>query len=283
MENEIEIKIMLLPENIPMVYQWLNQQNILCHETEELANCYYDTPELYFAKAKMGLRVRSKNNQHEITLKTKGEIMGGLHIRPEYNLALENNFPDLKRLVSHYNLQFSDIDLLQQGLKATFSTDFQREKWVVAFNQSEIEIALDQGLIKNSQGEEQICELEFELKQGNLTDILALLQQMPRKNGMWFSSFSKAQRGYLVGYPEKIAKEIDKLTAYSVENHTEIEKYQLSQQLADFIRLTGEDKLLSNYQQVTGEDILSVDYFMSATYLNKNISTLIKMVTNQDD
>ncbi|MGX2967832.1 CYTH domain-containing protein [Ursidibacter sp. B-7004-1] len=277
MENEIEIKIMLLPENIPMIYQWLNQQNILCHETEDLANCYYDTPDLYFAKAQMGLRVRSKNNQHEITLKTKGEIMGGLHIRPEYNLALANNFPDLKRLVSHYNLQLGDIEQLQQGLKATFSTDFQREKWVVAFNQSEIEIALDQGLIKNSQGEDQICELEFELKQGNLTDILALLQQMPRKNGMWFSSLSKAQRGYLVGYPEKIDKEIDKLTAYSVENHTEIEKYQFAQQLADFIRLTHTDSLLSKYQQVTGEEILSVDYFISRDYLEKSIQTLVAL------
>ncbi|MGX3022180.1 CYTH domain-containing protein [Ursidibacter sp. B-7004-1] len=274
MENEIEIKIMLLPENIPMIYQWLNQQNILRHETEDLANCYYDTPDLYFAKAQMGLRVRSKNNQHEITLKTKGEIMGGLHIRPEYNLALANNFPDLKRLVSHYNLQLGDIEQLQQGLKATFSTDFQREKWVVDFNQSEIEIALDRGLIKNSQGEETICELEFELKQGNVSDILALLQQLPTQNGMWFSSLSKAQRGYLVGYPEKIAKEIDKLTAYSVENHTEIEKYQFAQQLADFIRLTHTDSLLSKYQQVTGEKILSVDYFISRDYLEKSIQTL---------
>ncbi|MGX2987703.1 CYTH domain-containing protein [Ursidibacter sp. B-7004-1] len=274
MENEIEIKIMLLPENIPMIYQWLNQQNILRHETEDLANCYYDTPDLYFAKAQMGLRVRSKNNQHEITLKTKGEIMGGLHIRPEYNLALANNFPDLKRLVSHYNLQLGDIEQLQQGLKATFSTDFQREKWVVDFNQSEIEIALDRGLIKNSQGEETICELEFELKQGNVSDILALLQQLPTQNGMWFSSLSKAQRGYLVGYPEKIAKEIDKLTAYSVENHTEIEKYQFAQQLADFIRLTHTDSLLSKYQQVTGEKILSVDYFISRDYLEKSIRTL---------
>ncbi|MGX2950083.1 CYTH domain-containing protein [Ursidibacter sp. B-7004-1] len=274
MENEIEIKIMLLPENIPMIYQWLNQQNILRHETEDLANCYYDTPDLYFAKAQMGLRVRSKNNQHEITLKTKGEIMGGLHIRPEYNLALANNFPDLKRLVSHYNLQLGNIEQLQQGLKATFSTDFQREKWVIAVNQSKIEIALDRGLIKNSQGEETICELEFELKQGNVSDILALLQQLPTQNGMWFSSLSKAQRGYLVGYPEKIDKEIDKLTAYSVENHTEIEKYQFAQQLADFIRLTHTDSLLSKYQQVTGEKILSVDYFISRDYLEKSIQTL---------
>ncbi|MBV6541061.1 CYTH domain-containing protein [Ursidibacter maritimus] len=283
MENEIEIKIMLIPENIPLIYQWLNQQNILCHETEELANCYYDTPDLYFAKEKMGLRVRSKNNQHEITLKAKGEITGGLHIRPEYNLALEHNFPDLKRLVSHYNLQLGDIKQLQQNLKATFSTDFQREKWVVAFNQSEIEIALDQGLIKNSQGEEQICELEFELKQGNINDILTLLEQLPKQNGIWFSSLSKAQRGYLVGYPNKIAKEIEKLTAYYVENHCEIETYQFAQQLADFIRLTASEPLIHQYQQLTGEKVDSVDYFTSQDYFAYNLATLTEMNINSND
>lgn len=114
MENEIELKIMLLPENITLLTDHFNQQTILHSEINHLGNTYYDSDDLYFAKNKMGLRVRTKNNKYEITLKMKGDIVGGLHIRPEYNLALDTHQLDFKRLVSHYNLQFEDNSILDK-------------------------------------------------------------------------------------------------------------------------------------------------------------------------
>ncbi len=50
MENEIELKIMLWKENIPLIKTWISQQTILSQETEILGNTYYDSPSLYFAK-----------------------------------------------------------------------------------------------------------------------------------------------------------------------------------------------------------------------------------------
>lgn len=273
MENEIELKIMLLPENIPFISEWFNQQNIIQKQTETLGNTYYDSDDLYFAKHKMGLRVRSQNNQHEITLKMQGEIVGGLHIRPEYNLALDNAFPDFKRLVSHYNLQFSDNSILDKTLLATFSTDFERTKWLIHFQNAQIEVALDQGLIKNPYGEEAICEIEFELKQGALADLFALLAQMPKKDGMWLSSLSKAQRGYLVGNSAKLAKEIEKLTACQTANLTPVEAYQLAQQLADFIRLTNDKNLIQKYENLT-KTIVSEKSLSSVNYLNDNLTKM---------
>ncbi|OOH88973.1 adenylate cyclase [Pasteurellaceae bacterium 15-036681] len=273
MENEIELKIMLLPENIAVVSDWLNQQNIFTQDKDILANTYYDSPELFFAKHKMGLRVRSKNNQHEMTLKMKGEIVGGLHIRPEYNLDLPNNQPDFKRLVSHFNLQIENSDTLADNLIPTFSTDFTRHKWLIKYQNSQIEIALDQGLVKNDAGEEAICEVEFELKQGELSDLIQLLEKMPKTNGMWLSSLSKAQRGYLVGKPQVIAKEIEKLTACNVETLSEVDKYQLAQQVADFIRLEGNPKLVDLYQQLDPQfnSLQAMDYLVSSDYLINNI------------
>lgn len=277
MENEIELKIMLWKENIPLIKAWINQQTILSQETEILGNTYYDSPSLYFAKNKMGLRVRNKNQQFELTLKTKGEIVGGLHIRPEYNLPLENEKPDFKRLVSHFNLQIAQAEQLQHELQATFSTDFTREKWIVAFNNAKIEVALDQGIIKNPFGEEVICELEFELKEGSLETLFQFLDELPKQDGMWLSSLSKAQRGYLVGQPEKIAKEIAKLTACNIDNLSGIEQYQFEQQLADFIRLDKQNSDLIHLYKHRNKILFDKDinaYLVSKSYLLNNLTKL---------
>lgn len=277
MENEIELKIMLWKENIPLIKAWINQQTILLQETEILGNTYYDSPSLYFAKNKMGLRVRNKNQQFELTLKTKGEIVGGLHIRPEYNLPLENEKPDFKRLVSHFNLQIAQAEQLQNELQATFSTDFTREKWLVAFNDAKIEVALDLGIIKNPFGEEAICELEFELKEGALETLFQFLDELPKQDGMWLSSLSKAQRGYLVGQPKKIAKEIAKLTACNIDNLSGIEQYQFEQQLADFIRLDKQNSDLIHLYKHRNKILFDKDinaYLVSKSYLLNNLTKL---------
>lgn len=279
MENEIELKIMLLPENITLLTDYFNKQTILHSEINHLGNTYYDSDDLYFAKNKMGLRVRTKNNKHEITLKMKGDIVGGLHIRPEYNLALDTHKPDFKRLVSHYNLQLEDNSILDKQLLPTFSTDFTRTQWLIKFQESQIEIALDQGFIKSPQGEEAICELEFELKNGKLSDLIHFLIEMPKKDGMWLSSLSKAQRGYLVGDTEKMAKEMAKLTACKPEL-TDIEKYQLAQQVADFIRLTQDSSLIDYYQYLTQTKLAHIDYLTSQHYLQQNMLLLKKYYAN---
>lgn len=272
MENEIELKIMLLPENIPVLKQWINAQPILEQGKELLGNTYYDSPALFFANNKMGLRVRHQNQQYELTLKMKGEIVGGLHIRPEYNLALPDAKPDFKRLVFHFNLPFPQADLLDSQLQPTFSTDFVREKWLIITPTAQIEIALDQGKVKNPFGEEAICEVEFELKQGMLADLIAFLDTLPKQDGMWFSSLSKAQRGYLVGQPEQIAKEIDKLTACDIAQLSEKARYQLEQQLVDFWRLTQSPKLAEKLATLYPQQ--AMEYFTGREYFKRNLEKL---------
>lgn len=277
MENkqqaEIELKIMLNKQNIPLVKKWLSDANnftLLAHKKDVLGNTYYDTPEQFFAQQKMGLRVRTQNNQFEITLKTKGEIVGGLHIRPEYNLELPNNQPDLMALVAKYNLPFENTEEITQHLQPTFSTDFTRQSWLVKVGNAEIEVALDQGQIKNTYGEEPICELEFEIKQGSLADLFTLVDAMPKADGMWLSGVSKAQRGYIVGQAVKFEQEIAK--ALQGED-----SYLLEQKLADFIRVANENKnVLERFNQLTSQQFSSWDdarnFAKSQNYLTSNLA-----------
>lgn len=272
MENEIELKIMLKAENVEALADWFTQQNVLSQATDILGNTYFDTPEQFFAQQKMGLRVRNHNQKYEMTLKTKGEVVDGLHMRPEYNLPLESYQPDFKRLNSHFNLQIQQAEQIAQQLSPTFSTDFTRRKWLIKYNQSQIEVALDQGMIKNGFGEEVICELELELKSGNLNDILLLLKQMPRKDGMWFSNLSKAQRGYLVGQAVKFKQQISKVIESSSGE-------VLLQQLADYIRTVEQDlEVLGNFNQLSGLQLNSwteaQQYLTSKTYFEENLAKI---------
>ena len=277
MENEIELKIMLEAQNIVPLTQWLAMQRVLDEGETALGNTYFDTPEQYFALNQMGFRVRSKNQHYEMTLKTKGEIVGGLHIRPEYNLPLENEKPDFKRLISHFNLQIEQAEQISANLQPTFSTDFLRHQWLIEINQSQIEVVLDQGEVKNPFGSEKICELEFELKTGALADIFQLIEQMPKLDGMWLSSLSKAQRGYIVGRPERFKQEI--LQALQKEKN-----YTLEQQLADYLRLYPDEEIyqifVSEFSEFKQYKMVELqEYLKMRNYLDKNIS-ILKEIAN---
>ena len=277
MENEIELKIMLEAQNIVPITQWLAMQKVLDESEMALGNTYFDTPEQYFALNQMGFRVRSKNQHYEMTLKTKGEIVGGLHIRPEYNLPLNSAEPDFKRLISHFNLQIEQAEQISANLQPTFSTDFLRHQWLIEINQSQIEVVLDQGEVKNPFGSEKICELEFELKTGALADIFQLIEQMPKLDGMWLSSLSKAQRGYIVGRPERFKQEI--LQALQKEKN-----YTLEQQLADYLRLYPDEEIyqifVSEFSEFKQYKMVELqEYLKMRNYLDKNIS-ILKEIAN---
>lgn len=238
-EHEIEIKIMLREENLPHMEALLAQQAGTALQTKWVENCYYDTPLQLFAHQKMGLRVRAYQGTYEMTLKTKGEIIGGLHSRPEYHLKLATAQPDFVRLVHQFNLPFDNPAEIQAQLTPLFSTDFTRQSGLFTFRESQIEIALDRGQITAQNQHEPICEVELELKSGKVEDLLAFLDSFPSLDGIWFSSLSKAERGYLLSDPARFVKKQQDLTASKPQ--TEIEKYQYIQKVEDFIRYMPEN------------------------------------------
>lgn len=196
MSNEVELKLAVAPDALPILSEYLQQFKILAQQSQFLGNTYYDYPDHFLAQQKMGLRVRREDESHTLTLKTNGLVQGGLHQRPEYNLPLERDkVPENHDLMALYPFE----NLPPSPLKAIFSTDFQRTFWLIAFAQSEIEVAFDQGTIKNGSKEEAICEIEFELKRGEVADLFRLVAQLPLADNLYFSADSKAKRGYRLG------------------------------------------------------------------------------------
>ncbi|WP_373777027.1 inorganic triphosphatase [Glaesserella sp.] len=291
MKHEIELKLTLAESIIPTIRTWLAQLPTFGYEKQPLENSYYDNAERFFALNDIGLRVRKKAQRFEMTLKTGGKTIGGLHIRPEYSVELPNETPDLQRLAAAEGLPFqADPNSLQSSLHLLFKTDFIRERWLVVQDLAQIEICLDQGDITNSLIKENICELALELIEGNPIELIQLLRTMPIIDGIYFSALSKVERGYLLNDAEKASKDVEQLLQADIIERPFICLYQIEQYIADYLRrLDYHPQLLGKFLEIhqrynqqlhfkydTGkENWRTVQHFLaSAEYFKYNLNSL---------
>jgi triphosphatase len=199
MTVEIELKFMATPEAIAALPERLTSWPSQHYAPQTLTNIYFETADNRLRQHDMGLRIRGYDGRYEMTIKTGGKVVGGLHQRPEYNVDIDSDKLDLARFPTDIWPEGWDIAELQTALTPLFRTDFTREKWVITYGESEIELALDQGAISSTHaGElsEPLSEIELELKQGNQADLLALAAELAPIGGLRQSNLSKAARGY---------------------------------------------------------------------------------------
>ena len=64
--------------------------NVSAESEQHLDNTYFDTDDKDLFALKAGLRIRRADTFTEQTLKVKGENIGGLHKRVEYNLPIDD-------------------------------------------------------------------------------------------------------------------------------------------------------------------------------------------------
>ena len=218
MSNEIEIKLAVSDQAFNELQEHLKNFTCLVHKKQFLSNTYYDYPDHFLAKQKMGLRIRQEDQELTLTLKTNGEVVGGLHSRPEYNVPLtEKETPTNAQLRELYSFE----QLPSSTLQPIFSTDFNRTFWLVEFQQSKIEVAFDQGKIVAGESEQPICEIEFELKSGNVQDLFDFVETLPFERDIYFSSASKAKRGYLLGSKQFLTDWLNKWRDFLKEEREE--------------------------------------------------------------
>ncbi|MCH1923939.1 CYTH domain-containing protein [Shewanella sp. C32] len=204
--QEIELKLMLEPEQVSSLKAAINQLAGTNQGQEKLlVNRYFDTPNLALRQLEMGLRVRGCNGALEQTIKTAGQVIGGLHSRPEYNVTIHDEQPQLALFPAEIWPAGTDISQLQQALSCLFSTDFQRTTWLIQQQHAQVEVAFDQGDIRAGAQQTPICEVEFELFSGEASALLTLAMQVARAVPVRLGRASKAQRGYRLAGQQTLA------------------------------------------------------------------------------
>ncbi|MCS6193728.1 CYTH domain-containing protein [Shewanella baltica] len=197
MNAEIELKLFFLPIYQESLINKLDSlDNAVPQGQRRLANGYFDTPDLQLRQWDMGLRVRGYDAHREQTIKTAGQVVGGIHSRPEYNVTIQADSPDLSLFPAGIWPADADLAATQAQLTCIFHTDFYRRAWHVQIDNSVVEVALDIGEITANGQQEALCELEFELLSGDTEALLKLAMQVASVVPVRLGKASKAQRGY---------------------------------------------------------------------------------------
>ena len=217
--HELELKFA-----VPSYQQSVLRKNIDTKTAQQkrLSAYYFDTPNQDLAKKGIALRIRFEDSQWVQTLKTAGD---GVAKRVELNTVLSlTGMPDtldVSSLVPDVSLiteptvvaQLTNImplDELAQALTVQYFTDVQRTSRQIKKNNSRIEIAYDIGKVgighlnsqkpANNPGltQSDIHEIEFELLEGDPSDLIEVAKTWCKKYKLYLSTVTKAQRGSLL-------------------------------------------------------------------------------------
>lgn len=217
--HELELKFA-----VPSYQQSVLRKNIdtKTAQQQRLSAYYFDTPNQDLAKKGIALRIRFEDSQWVQTLKTAGD---GVAKRVELNTVLSlTGSPDtldVSSLVPDVSLitepavvaqltSIMPLDQLAQALTVQYFTDVQRTSRQIKKNNSRIEIAYDIGKVgigrlnsqkpANNHGltQSDIHEIEFELLEGDPSDLIDIAKTWCKKYKLYLSTVTKAQRGSLL-------------------------------------------------------------------------------------
>ena len=200
---EIELKLTLASADVARLRSLplLSQYAAAPPHTENFLSIYFDTPDLYLQQHRSALRVRKTAAAWIQTFKGGGKVEGGLHQRHEWECEVPGAAVDLASLLPLIDHPAAHAILAHTGLaeqlQAVFMTDFARTVWMLHLAQETVvELALDLGEVSVGAARAPICEIELELKSGQLDVLLDFAQRLRQQLPLQPSNISKAQRGF---------------------------------------------------------------------------------------
>ena len=157
MAVELEIKFCTTEETLEQLKTALPGEE----KTFSMETTYYDTPHNDLSKRCITLRRRMENETSVCTLKAPAET-GRLEFELECD-SIETAIPELCKRAHIKDLP----TLLEKGVVPVCGARFKRLAKTVVYQDTTIEVALDQGILSGGGKEIPLCEVEFELKSGS--------------------------------------------------------------------------------------------------------------------
>jgi len=178
-------------------------------EQIQLQAKYYDTEDRLLSKSGVALRQRLEGTRWVQTLKAAGKShierfehnhdLGELERAPELDLNIYAAAPEAQQILNN-----ALGDQISQ-LKLQFETDITRTLRVIEYEGTGIEVALDIGAIRTLDAEQEVHEVEFELKSGSVEQLLAFSFDWVKKYQLWLDVRSKAEIGNLLATQQKVS------------------------------------------------------------------------------
>lgn len=202
---EIEFKFHVPAERLKAVEAAMRRGAVV---RTRLQARYFDTADQALAAQGIVLRLRKEGPRWVQTVKATGD--NALH-RLEHNVDLGAAAGGASPVIDPQRHQGAPVGerlakvLAESGapLVERQSTDIvrlTRDVRTTGANAAVVELALDIGKVVAHAGtpeqrESPVCELELELKRGDVRGLVALARRWSQQHGLWFSTVSKAERG----------------------------------------------------------------------------------------
>lgn len=207
---EIELKLNIAPEDVDLFHQHplLQLASTQALSVEQLISRYFDTSDLALWQQGLSMRIREAGGRTIQTLKTVGEQIGDLQHRHEWDQPVTQNRPDIEQFIDSCLISKLKTIIDNKPLLELFHTDFQRSSWHLnTENGTQIELVLDQGLIKTANHQTALHEIELELKQGDSQALYKIAELLKSTIPLSVETRSKAERGYILYNDTKMSSD----------------------------------------------------------------------------
>ena len=199
---EIELKFQIPPQSRAQFEQDIQKLQPTRHR---LCARYFDTEAQQLQQHQIALRQRLEDQQWIQTLKAateqqfaRFELEHELKSPPEHcDFQLYRKHKSAKKILKQ---ALGDLDT---PLILQFETDVARYVLTESHLNSQIEIAFDVGEIRHNDQAIDIYEVEFELKSGELSELIDFIQPWVQRYELWLDTRSKSERGYALLHAEE--------------------------------------------------------------------------------
>jgi inorganic triphosphatase YgiF len=197
--QELEVKLELTPQELERIgsHPALEPLTVGKPATETLRSIYYDTRDHRLRAHQLVLRLRARDGgQWTQTVKAGNGVANGFADREEVETLLATPEPDVGAIPDR-KLKAKVERALRDGvLEPIFETVVKRTTHKLHCEAGDLELALDQGVVRAGALERPVCEAELELKAGSATSLVETAAQLFASGPFRPAQTSKAERGY---------------------------------------------------------------------------------------
>jgi inorganic triphosphatase YgiF len=192
--REIELKLELEPGGSAI----LAEHALLASGPAKVTNqvsTYFDTSESDLRGAGFSLRVREARGRFIQTVKQSAGPAAGLFDRPEWEREIGSGEIDLDAAAA---TPLGPLlgKKVRKRLQPLIRVEVRRTLWNLSSDGSGIELILDEGRVSGGGHEDEIAEIELELKDGAPSALIELARELARATPLRLGVLTKAERGY---------------------------------------------------------------------------------------
>jgi inorganic triphosphatase YgiF len=205
--KEFELKLELTPQELQRVgaHPALEDLTVGKPVTRTLRSIYFDTPDHRLRARGISLRLRSIGDQWLQTIKSGTGVENGVSNADELETIVAQPEPDLGAIDDGKMRRAIQRAVKASTLEPQFETIVTRTTRKLHSDKGDLELALDEGVVRAGDAEDQLCEAELELKAGSPECLLETATALFASESIRLAEASKAERGYnlVLGRPDQ--------------------------------------------------------------------------------